>query len=213
MSLNITTLIQNLWPFLHASNAADAVFWPDSELTRYFAESLKRLAQRIGIFVARDTTSITFVAGTAIYDAPARHLSTLHVASEGRPLTASSTKELEARDSLFQTRQVAATKHIRDWYSDKIVTNKIGFTPVPSAALAGLHPEVIFHQFPCNLDSAHTDVAIDAPVVCGDYLEFCVIAEAYGKEGDLQMPEVAQSAKAFADLFEATFKHYWGMSQ
>lgn len=214
MSPIVTTLIARIWPVLHAADAADSVFWSDEEITGYFKEALKRLAQRFGMFVARDTTSITFVQGTAVYNQPARHLSTLHVAVEGRPLVASSTSEMESRDSQYETRQVAVGKRIRDWYEDKLSgLNKLGFRPVPNAAIAGLSPEVIFHQFPCSLDAAHTEVAIDAPAVVGDFLWARVIAEAYGKEGDMQMPEVAQSARAFADLYEGLFSHYWGMAQ
>lgn len=213
MSLDLTTLITRTWPALHAANAADSVFWSDAELTRYYAEHLKRLAQKSGMFVERDTLSITFATGVALYDCPTRHLSTLHVAVENRPLVASSTKEAELRDSQFQTRQVATGGRVRDWYEDKAGANRIGFRPVPSAAFVGLHPEILYHRFPCNLDIAHTSVTIDAPAVVGDYLWAVVVAEAYGREGDCQMPEVAESCKALGELIEAVCDHYWGGSQ
>lgn len=213
MSLNVVTLIGHCWPLLHATSASDAVFFTDGELTRSFAEHLKRLAQNFGVFVIRDVVSVILVQGTPTYNAPPRHLSTLHVAVDDLPLVASSTAELELLSETYRVTEVAVDKSIRRFYEDKIGVNKIGFQPVPNAALAGEMAEVIFHQFPCSIDEAHTDVVIDAPAVFGDYLEARVIGDAYARESDLQLPEVAQACKQLAALYEAAFSQYWSSAQ
>ncbi len=213
MSLNVQTLISNCWPFLHATSASDAVFFTDAELTRSFADHLKRLAQNFGVFIVRDAVTVSLTQGQAVYDAPPRHLSTLHVAVGGKPLVAGSTAELELLSETYRTTEVVTGKTIRRFYEDKSGFNQIGFQPVPNAALAGEIAEVIFHRYPCNLDEQHTDVAIDAPKVVGDYLEAKVIGDEYSHESDLQMPEVAQVCKQLAALYEATWSQYFGSSQ
>lgn len=212
--LDVQGLIQNCWPQLHAVGESDAVAWTDAELTRLFADALKRLAQEFGVFIVR-SAEIVLVQGTAVYNAPTRHVSTLHVAilESGRPLIPSSTKEMEARSGSFQTTQATADTPIRYWYSDKQGANKIGLVPVPGAADAGTHLEVIYHIYPCNLDAAHTDVDIRAPKFIGDWAESVVMSESYGKESDFQMPESAQSYRQLSQLYEQILSSLWGGAQ
>lgn len=213
MSVSILTTIANCWPYLHAVSAADVVFTSDAELTRIIADRLKALAERFGIFVARDTTSITLVAGTALYQTPPDHLDTIHVAINGVPLIASSTRELEAGDDAFQTTQSSATNPIQFWYEDEVGANTIGFAPVPSALDVGKVIEVIFHTYQCDLDEAHTNVTIDAPLFVGDLLEFTAVAESYQAESDFQMPEVSQAALQLVAVYEQAIGGLWGPSQ
>jgi hypothetical protein len=212
--LSVSTLIANLLPGLHSDSLANLVAWTDEELTRIIADALKRLAQEYGVFVIRDIT-IVLVQGTAVYGAPTRHVSTLHIAilESGRPLIPSSTKEMELKSSSFATTQAAVATPIRYSYSDKSGANKIGLVPVPGALDAGKHLDVIFHQFPCNLDAAHTDVDIRAPKFVGDWAEAVATSEAYGKESDFQMPETAQSCKTLAMLYEQVIGQLYGVAQ
>ena len=212
--LNVTTLIANCWPALHAASAADVVFTDDPIITRAIADCLKRLAQQFGVFVVRDVGTV-LVQGTAVYNAPVRHVSTLHIAilETGRPLIPSSTKEQELRNGTFATTQATATAPIRYWYSDKIGINKIGLSPVPGLLDVGNHLEVIFHQYPCNLDPAHLDPNIRAPKWVGDYCEAVALSEQYSKESDFQIPESAQGYKQLAMLYEQLIPVSWGRAQ
>jgi hypothetical protein len=209
MSIDVTSLISHCWHPLHATGQSDAVYFTDAELTRYFAEHLKRLAQRFGVFVVRDTQSITLVQSTAVYNTPPRHISTLFVSLNNSPLIASSTKELELQNPNFQTTQGTPKR----WYQDKVGANRIGFQPVPDAGSDSDQPEVILHQYPCNLDVGHTDVDIEAPNFVGDYLETQILGECYSKESDQAMPEVAKSCRELAGLYESVIENYWGMAQ
>jgi hypothetical protein len=99
---------------------------------------------------------------------------------------------------------------VKRWYEDKMAFNTIGFHPVPSTASgAGLLPEVVYHAYPCEIE----DDGISAPGFVGDYLEFQAIGEAYSKESDLQMPEVAQAARGIAALYESIIGNLWGPAQ
>lgn len=212
--LNVTTLISNCLPGLHASSAADLIAWTDAKLTIRFADALKRLAQDFGVFVVRDV-AIVLVQGTAVYSAPARHISTLHIAilESGRPLIPSSTKEMELKSGTFATTQAAAATPIRYWYSDKSGVNKIGLVPVPGVADVGNHLDIIYHRYQCDLDAAHTVVDIQAPKFVGDWAEAVVNSECYGEESDLQIPESAQSYKQWAMLYEQVMSSLWGGAQ
>jgi hypothetical protein len=217
MPLDITVLISHLWPFWHAQSAADAVFISDAEATHYFADWLKRIAETYGVFLTRDTTFITFQSGVQVYTLPPRHLATVHVSLNGKPIGASSTKELEASDDNFQTTlaTVPGTRPgpIARYFEDKSGANEIGFYPVPAAGDTGSKPEIIFWQYPCNLDEAHTGVEIDTPAVIGDLLELLVVKEGYQREGDFEQPEVAQAITQLTSVYFQAMKTYYGSAQ
>lgn len=212
--LNVTTLISSLWPPLHATDQSNVVFVTDEELTATIADQLKELARNFGVFVVRDIAT-ALVQGTASYPAPVRHVSTLAVSilETGRPLVASSTKEMENWDRAYESTQAAAATPVRWWYSDKVGVNRIGIARVPGILDAGQHLEVIYHQYQCDLDPAHTVVDIRAPKFVGDYIEVTALAEMYGKESDFQMPESAQSYKQLGMLYEQIFQSWWGTAQ
>jgi hypothetical protein len=181
----------------------------DNELNRVLSDELDDLAMHFGIFVERDAAFITLVDGQAMYDLPPRHLSTLHVALDSLPLVADSRESLERRDSSYETRAATLDRPTRRFYEDKSGFNRIGFHPVPSTASgAGELVEVIFHRYACGIDNSVT-----APAFIGDLLEILAVKEAYAKESDLGMPEVAKSLTGFAGIYEGLLKEYWQMAQ
>lgn len=209
MPLVIANLIADTYAFLHAESETDAVFVDDDSLEALYKDRLKRLAQQTAILVERDVTSIALATGTATYALPARHLSTIHVALSNRPLIASSRHDLERRDSAYQTQAATVASPVRRWYEDKGGFNRIGFSPVPSAAQGnGLNPEILYHAYPCNLSEE-----IDCPTVVGDVLMFQVVGESYERESDFRMPEVAQIAKALVGFLQPRLENLVGMSQ
>jgi hypothetical protein len=209
MSISVNDLISNLLGPLHSDSAANLVWWTDAELTRFFDEAVKSHARKAGVFIVRDITSITLAQGQAVYDAPARHISTLYVALDGVPLIPSSSSELELLDDAYKTTQGTP----QYWYADKEGANKIGFYPVPNLAAAGKHPELIINQFPAVLDEAHSTTTIPVPACTGDYLEAVVLGEAYDKESDARMPETANGMKQLAAFIEEIDLKLYGGSQ
>jgi hypothetical protein len=213
MSFDVNDLLAALYPQLHAEAEADLVFWDNNELVRYMADAQKRFVQKYGVRVVRDVTSIELDQGIATYAAPPRHLSTIHVAIEGRALRASSAVELTRRDRLYQDTESSATSPIRWWYTDTIKHNRIGVYPVPGAVDDGKKLEVIYHQYLCGPDIDLSDAVIDAPLWFGDYMELSALAEAYGREGDGQMVESAQAIRQILELYHMAAEKYWGKAE
>lgn len=209
MSEPLATVLAHIYPLLHASSQSDVVFTDDAELTRFLANNAKRLAERFGLFVERDTTTIVLSDGVALYALPDRHLSTLHVSIDGVPLVFSSTATLEAKDEFFQSTAETAGNLTSAFYEDKVGANMIGFWPVPADGLSvGKTVEILFHRYPCDLSGG-----IEGPLPVVDYLEIKAIGEAYRKESDFEMPEVAKASEALAGLYEMAMRTYYGDAQ
>lgn len=208
MTTPLSTIQQNIYRQTHASSESDSVFLTDGEIESIAADRLSDLAMEHGIYIVRDTTFITLVAGQALYDLPPRHLSTLHVAPNGSPLVPTSTAELEARDSAFETTPATAQRPIARWYEDKVSANIIGLHPVPAAADAGTKLEVIFARYPCEV----TD-GIEGPRFLADLLELLILGDAYSRESDFAEPEAAQAAKALASLYVEVVDSLFGQAQ
>lgn len=214
-ALNATTLISNMLAPLHTDSAANAVFTTDSELTRFLDEALKNLARKFLVFVVRSTTAIDPVQGTVTYNAPSRHICTLHLtllpdgsAANAQPLTASSTTELEGLDEAYSTTQGTPEY----FYLDRSGINKIGLYPVPNAAAADDTIEIIYAEFPATLDEAHPGSDIPTIQTIADMLEADVIRAAYAKESDFALPEVAKNLEGLVNLYNSAIGQYWGMA-
>jgi hypothetical protein len=213
MSFDVNDLLANLYPQLHAASDSDLVFWSKNELVRYMADAQKRFVQKYGVRVVRDTSTVELQQGIATYAAPPRHLSTIHVALDGRALRASSVSEITRRDRQYQATESTATSPIRWWYTDSIKQNRIGFYPIPGAVDNGKSVEIIYHQYLCGPHIDLSDAVIDAPLWFGDYMELSALAEAYGREGDGQMVETSQAIKQILALYEMCAERYWGKAE
>lgn len=208
-TLNPTTLRAHIYLYLHGTDASDALIADDVELNRILSDRLSALATEYGIFVNQDESFITLVTGTAMYALPPRHLDTMHVALDDRPLVASSREELYKRDRAYSTTAATVARPIRRFYEDKSGFNQVGLHPVPSAVAGnGERLEVIYHYFPCEV----TD-DVKAPAFIGDLLEVQTTRELYMKESDLGMPEVAKSLEGLAGIYTDLIGRYWGKAQ
>lgn len=206
MALNVTNLITNVLPLLHTDSAANAVFTTDSELTRFFDEALKAHARKHCVFVKRDTTTVTFASTQAAYDLPARCLAVMHVALANVPLLSSSSYELEVLTD-FLTSELGTPTY---WYTDRAGSGKIAFYLVPTTPDVGNHPEIIYMEYPADLDTAHVNTDVPVPQPVGDYLELAVLRAAYAKESDFALPEVAQNITSLLELFDRAIVNLWG---
>lgn len=209
MVLNVQDLIDHLYAQLHASDEASLVFTDDDEIIRLFGDAIKSFAQRFGAFVLRHTNR-SLVQGQLYYDAPPRHLSTLHVAilESGRPLVASSTKEQELRATAWATTQATAAKPIRWWTEDKAGVNQIGIVPLPGVDDSGDHWDMVYHSYPCSVLEG-----IETIHVWGDYLEHVVMASLWEPESDFSIPESAKAYRGLAQLYEAVAGSLWSKAQ
>lgn len=217
MSTSATTAITSLLPILHRTNAAltgassnaaitaDLVWWSRKELLRWYDESLKKLALMVPVFIRRDTSSIVIEAGTSLYDKPARNVRTMYAALNDVSLRPATTMELEARDGFYQTRPGTPER----FFEDK-VGNKLGLYKVPEAGDVGAVVEVIQSEWPPEVDENGSNVTVAAPVVINDYLEMCVLVEAYRKESDGACPEVSAQVSELVRLLDGAIMDTWG---
>lgn len=199
--IQTTTVITNLLPSLHAAALADLTFWTEADLITWMDDALKRLARVARVWVERDT-SITTEAGTATYALPARHLATIHVSFGAAPLRPASAAELEARNPAYQT--AAGTPD--HWYEDGLGRN-VGVAPVPEGATA---LPLLMQAWPPALDTAKLNTLVQAPAPLAGYLAMYVLAKAYGREGESEMPDVAMHAEARCQMYEEVFAHLYG---
>jgi len=197
--IDTTQVIAQLLPALHADSVADLTFWSQADLVNWMDEACKSLAHRTTMLVERDTSTST-AAGTATYALPARNVTTLHVSLGTASLRPASQLELEARDSSYQS--TAGTPD--HWYEDRIGAETIGLCPVPTgeAPLA-----IVGSEYPPDLEQ---NTLVQAPAAVAGYLSFSVLARAYGREGESEMPDVAQHCAARAEFYTQIFQSYFG---
>ena len=199
--IDINQVIDNELPDLHAASRADLVYWTTGDLIQWLDESLKRLALRTGVFITR-VVGLTVGAG-ATYNAPPQHLSTRHLSFNGLVLRPASTKELEGKDEQYLTRS-GTPDH---WYPDLLGMDMIGLYPIPAApgTLAN-----IYDSWPPTLDAGGQQTLVPGPAPLKGYLAMALLGEAYGRESEIEMPDVAQHCRGRLDLYYQVFESYYG---
>jgi hypothetical protein len=190
---------QALWD-LHAESRSDLVFWTESQLYQWLDETVKRLSAIACLFVGRSITLT--VEGQAGYTQPPQHVSTLHVSLDTEALKPASTLELEAKDPGYQTTQGTP----ENWYEDLLGLGSLALCPVPDTSDVNL-PR-IYEGWPDKLEAGQTMLSAPAPMK--GYLGMALLAEAYGIEGEMEMPEVAAHCRGRLELYHALFQQYYG---
>lgn len=202
-SIDTTQVIDDLLPTLHTADRAGLTFWTEGDLIQWLDEALKRLSRVAGVFVGRWTNVLT-VAGQLIYSLPPRHVCTLHVSYQATPLRPAASLELEAKDPSYQTTQ-GTPDH---WYQDLQGGLVFGVVPVPNTSDQPL--PIIYNGFPETLDAAKQNTLVAAPPPLKGYLAMCVLAEALGREGESEMPDVAKHCAGRISMYEQIFAAYYG---
>lgn len=203
-SLDTTQVIDDLLPSLHAGSRADLVFWSGGDLIQWMDEALKRLSRVACVFVGR-SADILSVASQAAYSLPDRHVATLHMSYLATPMRPAGTLELEMRDPAYQT--TAGTPD--HWYQDLQGGATFGVAPVPDTSDDAM--PIIYEGYPETLDAGQQNTLVAAPPPLKGYLAMCVLEQAYGREGELEMPDVAAHCRARREMYESIFAGYYGM--
>lgn len=201
--IDTNQVITNLLPALHADTVGDLYFWQLPDLIQWMDESVKRLARKASVFVSR-STALTSVGGQAVYDLPAQQQATLRISYLSTPLRPAGTMDLEGRDPAYQT--VPGTPD--HWYEGLQGDYTFGLTPVP--VVTGDAIPIIYAQYPPDLDDAQVNTLLTAPYPLVGYLECSVLAEAYGREGEMEMQDLAAHMRSRCDLYEQTLAQYFG---
>ena len=179
-----------------------------SQIYELLDEWAQRLARRVGLFTAASTVTIT--GGTATVAAPARHLSTVHVAydSDGagdfQVLDPATPAELEALDTAWETAAGAPSHWTQG--NEGLETLRVYKTPASNT-----NAKVVHHEHLATITSAAA--SITAPEVLRQYFFYAVLGEARRQESDEGMPEVAAYCAERVTLLEQVFQSYWGRAQ
>jgi hypothetical protein len=200
--INTTAVINGILPDLHAASSADLVFWDPTDLIRWTDECVKQLGRLAPVFALRDT-SLTTVPGTAAYDLPARHIATIHVSVGQTSLRPANVAELEGLDPAFRT----TAGPPRRWYEDVLPVPSIALAPVPIAAAT---IPVVYASFPPEVDVNSVNTSVPAPPPVQGYIANYILAEAFQKEGESEMPDVAAHCRGRLALYEQAFQQYFG---
>lgn len=206
--IDVTQVIDELLPTLHATSRANLAHWTEAELLEYADDCLKRLSRIACVFVGRAASTLT-VATQATYLLPARHVSTLHISHLATPLRPANRMELEMKDASYQTTQATSDAPISHWYQDHLgllTGAKFGVTPVPNVSDEAL--PVIYNGYPVQVNSGQTLVA--APPPFKGYLAMYTLWRAYQKESEIAMNDVAEHCKARCEMYETLFRAYYG---
>lgn len=191
-------LDEALWS-LHASSRADLVFWTEAELIQFLDYSVRRLATKVAVFIGR-STGVT-IASTAAVALPTEHIATIHVSVNGVSIRPACTMELEARDEDYLTTEGTPDA----WYEDLLGSGVIGLAPVPDAVYTMTE---IYSGWQPQLDKLQPLVAGPPPLKA--YLTMCLLAECYGKEGEMEMPDVAAHCRGRVAMYEEMMQAYYG---
>lgn len=202
--LNTVTVLAQLLPMLHADTMADLSYWTQADLIDWMDEGLKRLA-RVAAWDVEQDTSITTANGVAAYALPERQDATLYVSLGNpgvTPLRPASMIELEARNAAFQSTP-GTPDH---WYEDGQGDN-VALTPVPTTAGP---VTLVMSAWPPALDAAQVNTLVQAPAAFAGYLTFYALQNAYGREGESEMPDVSAHCAERCGMYEKLFTHYFG---
>jgi hypothetical protein len=204
--IDTTQVITNVLPALHAASTGDLYFWQQSDLIEYMDEALKRLARLAGVFVQRSTSAVSAV-GIPTYPLPTNEVAILHQSYLTTPLRPAGMIELESRDPNYRTTP-GTPDH---WYADQLGDYTIGFAPVPNHA--GDSMPLIYTALAPDLDVAQVNTLVTAPVPLMGYLTMCILAEAYGREGEAEMPDLAEHCRGRIDMYESMMTEYYGQGE
>ncbi len=91
------------------------------------------------------------------------------------------------------------------WYEDLLGSNVLGLAPVPDDVFTIAE---IYEGWQPQLDKMQPLVAGPGPLKA--YLTMCLLAEAYGKEGEAEMPDVAAHCRGRMEMYEQMMQAYYG---
>lgn len=203
--MNVTDIITRLVPQLHSDTVNNLSVWTECELIQWVDESVKRLARITGSFVERDITSISLALDQMRYTLPARHVATLFVTLDDKPLIPTSTTQLEALDPNWENADIDTPAR---WAEDKELGQLIIYPP-PDPPNVSKTVGIIMLAYPAELDCPKVNTSVVLPKPLEDYCEIVALGKAYGKDSDLRLPEVASHAAQRAQLYEQICQKYW----
>jgi hypothetical protein len=202
MSVDVSELVEELFPALNATAAADLLFWTETELYQWADEAVKRLARKAAVFVER--TQDTDAPANSAHNLDERDLAVIECGWNGAALSPATVRELEALDENWEEADAGTPAK---YATDFLGLGQVRLYPPPSAA--GVL-DLITLQVPEEITSAAAELRAPEPVK--EILRLRMLQEARGREGDGAMPEVAERLGKLADVLELVAVRIWGAS-
>lgn len=197
-----------LYPRLHAASAADLVWWTEADLRQWANDALQALARGSLLFVRRDSGTVT-VQGQRAYGLPTRHLATLHVTYDDRPLGPTDYALLDALNAAADAAACLTGEFPTRWYEDNLGLHaSIGVYPSPFEVEV---LEILFSQQPELLLSTASTVPI--PRCMEAFIADAVLGEAWDHDSDFSMPELAAHFRSKREMYLDVYRQYWGHGQ
>lgn len=204
--MNVSDNITRLVPQLHADSAANLVWWTECEITTFIDEAAKRLARTTGLFIVRDTSTV-LVADQALYALPARHVKTLFVFLNDKPLIPTPIDKLELMDPGFQRPSDLSER----WCEDKEGIGNLRLWPAPNGPTAAGTLAIVYVEHRETLDCSGVTTTMVIPKPVEDMLDTFALSKAWLRESDVRLQEVGKHLEERARLMEQVCAQYWGL--
>jgi hypothetical protein len=192
--------LNSLLPDLRAGTMADLTWWTEAELYRYANNQLQELARALPCWVKLATFSTSF-NDVATYALPARTVDVLGVYLDGRRLDPMTADELDAERGAWR----AAGGETPRRYTLDLTNSQIILSEIPGAAYSVI---VIYTESPAEISSGAAIVA--GPAALADLVQLATIQQAYTRQSESAMPDVASAANLLRELVMAGFGAYYG---
>ena len=199
--MNFATLTPWMLECLNCSNVSELNPRTIGELYNYAEEALHDIGGRFLLLVTFDGT-ILLVSGQSTYELDGLHIATIYAAASGSTLRPSTVAEMEALDPGWEEAAIGTPER---WVGNISGLHYIAIYPPPQ--YAG-YLQIVMHKHPPDLTPAAPSVAMPAAV--GDYLLLRTLERARQREGEMQMPDVAQALGGLADAYEQAMQAYYG---
>jgi hypothetical protein len=196
----------DLYSALNAAGPGDLVFWTQAELYLYIDEAAQRLARTCGVWVERDTTTIT-EAGEGVYALPPAQVSTVQADLNGLVLQPRTVAELEALDASWPLTEGPPVAFVQNLQG----LAQIVLYPAPDDNNGGLSVGLILREFPIAPTASNPFLA--APTCVREYFTFRALEAARGKQSKAEMPDVAAWIGKTAGMLEQVMTELWGTAQ
>lgn len=190
--------LNSLLPDLRSDTMGNLTWWTEAELYRYANNQLQELGRAIPCWTL--VTSLSTVALTATYNLPARTVDVLGVYLDGRRLDPVTADELDAGEASWRASGGDTPRR----YTLDLANAQITLIGIPSA----VHQVIlIYTETPAEIALGFSTVA--GPAVLPDLTQLAVLQQAYTRQSESAMPDVAAAANILRELFQAGFSAYY----
>jgi hypothetical protein len=193
--MTLASLVNDWLPLLHVQNVGDLEFWTPEEVYRELDDAMLALCRSARVSVV----DLSIAAGGTI-TLPARVLSVMHVAWNGKALRPAPVREIEA---LAGGAWRSTTGTPDRWVNEFDGVRVVRLYPAPSSGTV----QVLAHVAPDSLEIGET---LDMPLWVGDAIAAGAWGKLLARESDSAMPEVAARCRDHLKIYQQAAAGLYG---